>query len=441
MKPLFLSLLLAILLLSCSTTTDKINIVPETAEAVTEVAAAPENPEDSEKSLPPPAAIERPKGGEQTEEEILRTIMNSMSLEEKIGQLFILQIRYNWDGSPRRKVDEELNLFLRSFKPGGIIFFRENIVDNSQVEDLISSLQNLSRIPLFISVDEEGGLVSRLGKAPDVDVTLLPPALSIGAENDSGLAYNAGLVLGRELRAMGVNMDMAPVADVNTNPENPVIGNRAYSSDPLTAGKMVAEVIRGFHKYDIASVIKHFPGHGDTSFDTHVGTVVLPFSRDRLDKIEFIPFELGIEAGTDAIMTAHIVMSGISALPLPATLNPEIITGIIREELGFDGLIISDALNMGAISGNYSPGDSAVAGIKAGLDILLMPEDEPAAFEALLDAVHRGNISEKRIDESVYRILRTKYDRKILFPEPAGETIEEVQNDPAHQALIQTFSG
>ncbi|RKX77797.1 MAG: hypothetical protein DRP49_01600, partial [Spirochaetes bacterium] len=210
MKPLFLSLLLAALLLSCSTTADKINVVPET---VTDVKSTPENPEDIENPPLSPAdvlnvhtAIKRPEGGEQTEEEILRTIMKTMSLKEKIGQLFILQIRYNGDGSPRREVDEDLNLFLNDFKPGGIILFRENIVDNQQVESLISNLQIFSRIPLFISVDEEGGLVSRLGKVPEVNVTLLPPALSIGNKNNSDLAYNAGLVLGRELRALGVNM-------------------------------------------------------------------------------------------------------------------------------------------------------------------------------------------------------------------------------------------
>jgi len=447
MKPLFLSLLLAFLLLSCSTTADKINAVPGTennpgtggeVETVSEHSGKSENPREQ------PAAEEKPvvqkiEDSRQSEEVILRGIMQTMSLEEKIGQLFILQIRNNNDGSPRRTVDENLSRFIRDFEPGGIILFRENIVDNAQVELLISDLQGLSEIPLFISVDEEGGIVSRLGKVPAVDVTLLPPALSIGDKNDTGLAYKAGLILGRELRAIGVNMDMAPVADVNTNPENPVIGNRAYSSDPRTAGEMVSEVIRGFHKYDIASVIKHFPGHGDTSFDTHVGTVILPFNRERLNQVEFIPFEYGIEAGTDAIMTAHIVMSGISALPLPATLNPEIISGLIREELGFDGLVISDALNMGAISKNYTSGESAVAGIRAGLDILLIPVDEHSAFKALIEAVRRGDISEKRIDESVYRILRTKYRRKILFPEPAGETIEDVHNSPAHQALIQSF--
>ncbi len=433
MKPLFLSLLLTALLLSCSTTADKINVVPETV---------PENPPLSSADVQNvQSSIKRPEDGEQTKEEILRTIIRNMTLEEKIGQLFILQIRYNGDGSPRRKVDEELSRFLQDFKPGGIILFRENIGNNKQVKSLISDLQSLSDIPLFISVDEEGGFVSRLGKVPEVDVTLLPPALSIGDKNNPELAYNTGLVLGRELRALGVNMDMAPVADVNTNPDNPVIGNRAYSSNPITAGKMVVEVIRGFHKYDIASVIKHFPGHGDTSFDTHVGTVVLPFSRDRLDAVEFIPFELGIKAGTDAIMTAHIVMSGISSLPLPATLNPEIITDIIRKEFGFDGLVISDALEMGAIRENYTPEESAVAGIKAGLDILLMPENQISAFKALIDAVQRGEISEKRIEESVYRILRTKYERRILSPEPAGESIEDVQNDPAHLALIQTFLG
>ena len=455
MKSLFSSILLAVLLFSCSTTSDEMKDIsstenrPETGEQTEQTPRDTGDFEEKENPQSRPATGEnsvtgKPESEEQrgqTEEEILHSIMKNMSLREKIGQLFILQIRYNRDGSPRRKVDDELNLFLREFEPGGIILFRENIVDNRQVESLISNLQGLSRIPLFISVDEEGGPVSRLGKAPKVDVTLLPPAFSIGSTKDSGLAYNAGLVLGRELRALGVNMDMAPVADVNTNPENPVIGNRAYSSDPLIAGEMVAGVIHGFHKYNIISVIKHFPGHGDTSLDTHAGTVVLPFNRNRLDSIEFLPFRFGIEAGTDAIMTAHIVMSGISSLPLPATLNPEIVTGIIRQELRFDGLVISDALNMGAISGKYTAGESAVAGIKAGLDILLMPEDRISAFEALVNAVQHGEISEKRIDESVYRILRTKYDRKILFPDSLEETIEDVHEDPDHQVLIQSFLG
>lgn len=448
MRPFSLSLLFVIILFSCSTTTDKNGAAPELERKPPGQTEKIENiPADSEKTenQPPRSAeekltVERPEGGNPTEKEILYSIIKTMTLEEKIGQLFILQIRYNPDGSPRRQVDDNLRRYLGKFKPGGIILFRENIVDNNQVETLISKLQSNSRIPLFISVDEEGGAVSRLGKAQKVDVTLLPPALSIGDKKNPELAYNAGLALGRELRAIGINMDMAPVADVNTNPQNPVIGNRAYSSDPRIAGEMVAEVIRGFHEYDIVSVIKHFPGHGDTSFDTHVGTVVLPFKRERLDSVEFIPFEYGIRAGTDAIMTAHIIMSGISSSTLPATLNPEIITGIIREDFGFDGLVISDALEMGAISGNYTAGDAAVAGIKAGLDILLMPEDNAAAYKALLKSVQSGELSEKRIDESVYRILRTKYERKILFPNTPGESIEDVKNDPAHQTLINTFS-
>ncbi|MCK5737367.1 MAG: hypothetical protein KAH21_12855 [Spirochaetaceae bacterium] len=378
---------------------------------------------------------------DRSEEQIIQNIMKTMTLEEKIGQLFILQIRYNGDGSSRRNIDENLFRFLNDFQPGGIILFRENIVNNRQVETLVSNLQRTGNLPLFISVDEEGGTVSRLGKEPGVDVTRLPTALSIGNKNTPELAYNSGLVLGRELQALGVNMDMAPVADVNTNPDNPVIGNRAYSSNPFVAGEMVAQVIQGFHKYNITSVIKHFPGHGDTSIDSHVGTVVLPFKRERLNKIEFVPFKSGIQAGTDAIMTAHIIMSGISSAPLPATLNPEIITGIIRNEWGFEGLVISDALDMEAINGSYTPEESAVAGIKAGLDILLMPVDQQAAYNALIAAVLSGEISEKRIDESVFRILSIKYKRKILFPETSGETIEDVKNDPAHQALIKTFLG
>lgn len=417
MKNRIIYVLFTLLLFSCRTTTE--NNIDNTDNPVIETP--------------------RPVKTEPTEVEIINNIIDSMTLEEKIGQLFIFQIRNNFDGSPRTAVNENLVNFLNKYKPGGVILFSQNVRDNRQVEKLISDLQATADIPLFIGVDEEGGIVSRLGKEPRVDVTHLPSALKIGNKNNPELGYNTGLVLGRELRALGINMDMAPVADVNTNPKNPVIGNRTYSADPHKAGKMVERVIEGFHVHDIASIIKHFPGHGDTSLDTHFGTVVSPHSRERLESIEFIPFRYGIDAGADAIMTAHIVMAGISSSELPATLNPEIITGIIREDLEYQGIIITDALDMGAISQNYSSSETAVLGIKAGIDILLIPNNQPKAYKALLDAVLNREISEERIDESVFRILKVKRDRNILDPKERTETIEDVKNDPEHIKLKKTL--
>lgn len=372
-----------------------------------------------------------------TESEILSQkvdhYIDQMSLEEKISQLFILDVRgYN-------KMDEVLETYLSSFKPGGVILFANNIVNNEQVVSLIKDIKSTSTIPLFISVDEEGGLVSRLGKNKSVDVTYLPPALTVGNKNNTELAFNTGKILGRELKALGFNMDMAPVADVNTNPNNPVIGNRTYSADPYIAGKMVTNIIKGFQEENMISVIKHFPGHGDTDTDTHDGTVVSPHNRERLEQIEFIPFKMGIESGVDAIMSAHVTMPGISSTPLPSTLNPEIMTGILREDLGFNGIIMTDAMDMGAITNNFTSGEAAILAIKAGVDMLLIPLKPIEAFNKLLFEVENGNIDISRIEESVKRIITLKMKRNLIDNNDESEDIYTVQQDPNHQKLIKTI--
>lgn len=374
-----------------------------------------------------------------TTEEIIANQIEDMSLEEKVGQLFIFHIRKDANGRGITNINDETRDLIQDLKPGGIILFSENVDNNEQVVSLVRDLQSYSDIPLFIGVDEEGGLVSRLGKEKNVDVTHLPPALSIGSRGDSILAYNSGKILGRELAALGINMDMAPIADVNTNPMNPVIGNRTYSADPQVAGEMVSQFIKGIQEYNVASIIKHFPGHGDTSLDTHNGSVVSPHGRERLDQIEFVPFIKGIEAGTDAIMSAHIIMPAISANPLPSTLNPDIMNGIIREEFNYQGIIITDALDMGAISQNFTSQEAVILAFKAGVDILLMPLNQKAAYLALLEAVKNGEITEKRVNESVYRILKTKYKRKIMDKNTRIETIIQVKNDVEHKKLIETI--
>lgn len=409
---------LSILLFSCVTTEE----IPLETENISK---------DIEIEIPPILQQEPTK--EELDEELVQNYLQNMTLEEKIGQLFIFQIR------GYTEVDDNLKKFLSLYKPGGVILFANNIINNNQVLKLNNDLQKISSIPMFIGVDEEGGIVSRLGRAKNVDVTHLPPALTIGNKNNTVLAYNSGKVLGSELNALGFNMDMAPVADVNTNPNNPVIGNRTYSADQHIAAEMVVNVINGLQEENIISVIKHFPGHGDTETDTHNGTVVSPHNRDRLDQIEFVPFKKGIEAGVDVIMTAHMNMPGISSTPLPATLNPEIITGILREDLGFKGIIITDALDMGAISNNFTSGEAVILGIKAGIDILLIPFNQKTAFDRLLESAKTEIISISRIDESVLRILRLKLKYGILDNSRAITDIIEIKNDPKHKLLIDSL--
>lgn len=417
LKNKLLFFLLLILILSCETTKfENTNIDPLITET-----------ENINTEPTTPVEVEDPLTAKVDE------ILNSMTLEEKIGQLFILDIR------GYTALNNKLTDFLTTFKPSGVILFSNNIKNNEQVVKLISDLQNTSNIPMFIAVDEEGGIVSRLGKEKNVNVTHLPPALTVGNKKNPILAYNTGKILGRELRALGFNMDMAPVADVNTNPNNPVIGNRTYSADPYIAGLMVLNVVKGFKEENIISVIKHFPGHGDTNTDSHLGTVVSPHNRERLDQIEFIPFKMGIDAGVDVIMTAHMTMSGISNTPLPATLNPEIITNILREDLGFNGIVMTDALDMGAITKNFSSADTAILAIKAGVDILLIPQNPQRAFDSLLNNIKNGDITENRINESVRRIIELKIKRNLLDNTDYSEDIYTVSSDPIHKALIQTI--
>lgn len=423
MKVKFLCIIVIIFLFSCTTTEE---IGPETEENTTTI----------ELEIPQeiiPEIIEPEPTAEELRTEWINNYINELTLEEKIGQLFIFTI-YNYT-----EITPEVETFLNTFKPGGIIHFAKNIISDQQILDLNRGMNDLSKTPLFIAVDEEGGLVSRLGKNKNVSVTHLPPALTVGNKGNITLAYNTGKILGREIKALGFNMDMAPVADVNTNPNNPVIGNRTYSNDPYIVADMIVEVIRGFNEEGVISAIKHFPGHGDTSTDTHLGSVISPHNKGRLDQIEFIPFKRGIEEGVDMIMTAHITMPGISSIPLPATLNKEIISGILRNELGYDGIVITDALDMGAIRNNFSSGEAALLAFQAGIDILLMPYDQSEAYYTLLESVNNGDISIKRLQSSLNRIIGLKYDRGLFNLNSDVESIDSIKADPEHQLLIQSI--
>ncbi|MFC4077028.1 beta-N-acetylhexosaminidase [Salinithrix halophila] len=334
-----------------------------------------------------------------------------MTLEEKVGQMFIVGFQ-NGD-RPAREMNRQANILIRKDHVGGIILFDRNIGTPRQVGHLTNQLQDTAlavspQIPLFVSVDQEGGKVARIREG----VTNFPGNMALGAARDEELAYQAGRVIGEELRAMGINMNLAPSLDVNNNPANPIIGVRSFSGDPSLTSVMAKANLRGYREGNVLSVIKHFPGHGDTSMDSHVDmpTVDHPFSR--LNRVELVPFKSAIREGVDAVMSAHITFPSIDDTPgLPGTLSKKVLTGLLREKLGYDGVIMTDDMEMGAIVENFGSAEAAVRAVKAGADIVLVCHDltrQQQSIHAVIDAVKKGEISEKRIDHSLQRILRLK---------------------------------
>lgn len=344
----------------------------------------------------------------------VQSIMDTMTLEEKLCQLFLVTPEAITNSLTITEAEETLADDLHRYPVGGIVLFSHNLLDREQSQALISAYQELSRIPLFVGVDEEGGTVSRLGSNPAMGITRFGTMASIGATGNDNTAYEVGYTLGNALSALGFNLDFAPVADVLTDPNNPVIGDRAFSSDPQVAAKMVAACVRGFEAAGTLSTLKHFPGHGDTSTDSHLGYASSDRTLEELRKTEFLPFTAGIEAGTPMVMIGHISLPKVTGGDTPASLSPMIVTDILRTELGFEGLAITDAMNMGAITEHYTSGEAAVLAIAAGCDLILMPEELSQAINALQQAVDNGTLTTARIDESVRRILTMKLEYGIL---------------------------
>lgn len=344
------------------------------------------------------------------EEQLIDEILNDMTLEEKVAQLFIVDIDTYINMTDVTDMSEALMNKINTHPVGGVIMFSKNIVDQTQIVKLNEEMQSISKIPLWISVDEEGGRVSRLGNNPQVGMTIIPSAQIIGNTLEPYRAYQIGKILGSELNALGFNMDFAPIGDINTNPNNPVIGDRSFSADPTLVADMVIQEVKGLQENDVAAVVKHFPGHGDTALDTHTGIVTVEHDITRLRNVELIPFQSAIQQGTLGIMVAHINLPNVTYDERPASLSPIIITGLLREEMEFKGLIITDALNMGAIKDQYTAKEASLEAFKAGVDILLMPEDFELAYEGVLLAIMNGDITQERLDASVRRILQAKLD-------------------------------
>lgn len=343
----------------------------------------------------------------------VQVYLSSMTLKQKVGQLFAVapeQLLSKY--SAVTKVTDALQDGLTKYPVGGIILFSENVVSPDQLSALNRELKAASGIPLFLGVDEEGGRVARLANNSAFDLPKYESAASVGASGNPEDARLMGKTIGAYLKEYGFNLDFAPVADVNTNPNNTVIGKRAFSSDPVIAAKMAAAFSEGMEEAGIISTFKHFPGHGDTAEDSHSGLAVNHKDRQTLESCEWLPF---LKAGSnDMVMVGHIALPEVTGGMTPATLSYEVVTEILKKDLGFSGLVITDSMQMGAITDSYNSGEAAVAALKAGCDIILMPNDLPSAFNAVVDAVNNGILSVQWLDSTVTRILKFKQTHGML---------------------------
>ncbi|MEU5398258.1 glycoside hydrolase family 3 protein [Streptomyces sp. NPDC005963] len=360
----------------------------------------------------------------------LKALIARMSLQERVGQLFVSRV-WGHSATQPNQLCADLNVrdfgvrsaneVVGKYHLGGIIYFSwaDNVRDPHQIADLSNGIQSAALaqpapVPLLISVDQEhGAIVTRIGKP----ATQLPGAMALGAAESPSAAREAARIAGAELAAMGVFQNFAPVADVNVNAANPVIGIRSFGSDADAVAQLVAAQVRGYQGAGVAATAKHFPGHGDTSVDSHTGLPRIDHTREEWDRIDAPPFRAAIAAGIDCIMTAHVQVPTLDPSEDPATLSHAIITGILRKELGYDGVVTTDALNMQGVRDKYGDHRVPVLALKAGVDQLLYPPDLSLAWNAVLGAVRDGEISTGRLDESVLRILRLK-EKLGLFRDP-----------------------
>lgn len=344
--------------------------------------------------------------------------LDTMSDEEKVGQLFTVNLESldntKGDYFEHRKITKKMKKSLEKYCVGGVILFSRNIWNRKQTKKLIRKLQKNSTTPLFIAVDEEGGDVARIGNNEKMKTTTFPTMEEIGETKDADYVYEMAATIGKQIYKLGFNVDFAPVADVKTSEMNSEIGTRSFGDDPDKVAEFVSAYVKGLESQNVCSTLKHFPGQGASSGDTHQGNVDLDSSISKLRKIDFVPFVSGMNAGADFVMVSHISVSRVTETSEPASMSKLIMTTILREELNFGGLIVTDAFDMASITEKYSAADAAVKSFDAGADIILMPEDLPKAYEAVLKKVQSGKITQKRLNDTVQRILKLKFKKGIM---------------------------
>lgn len=349
-------------------------------------------PEPSKQETPRPTATPDP----------IKLQISQMSLEEKIGQMMIVGL----DGYT---LNDAAKKMIETYRVGGFIIMGDNVQNANQLLALVNALKRANtknKIPLFISVDEEGGRVSRMPG----ELKRLPANKVIGQANNKEFSYKIGSVIAQEIKSFGFNMDFAPVLDINSNPRNPVIGDRSFSAKADIVSALGVQTMKGIQAEKIIPVVKHFPGHGDTTVDSHIGLPSVTHDLSRLKSFELVPFAEAVKSNADAVMVAHILVQSMDAKN-PASLSKAVITDVLRKDLNFSGVVITDDMTMGAIQKNYSIAEAAVQSVNAGSDIILVchgNENATAVMDRIRNAVEKGTIPQDRIEESVYRVLKLK---------------------------------
>ena len=370
--------------------------------------------------------------------------MHGMSLRDEVAQLIVVPFS-GQPLNPRAKAYREFAKLIKHDHVGGMILVnvtQGRLVQKAEplaVASFLNQMQRLAKVPLLVSADLERGASMRLNAT-----TVFPHAMAFAAAQDPGAARMEGEITAREARAVGIHWVFYPVADVNNNPDNPIINIRSFGENPVEVSKYVDAFIEGAHadkKNLVLTTAKHFPGHGDTSTDSHMNLATITADRERLNRVEFAPFRSAIEHGVDSIMTAHIAVPALDDSGVPATLSPKILTGILREQLGFKGIVVTDALEMGGIAKGYKQGEASVRAIEAGADVLLMPSDPHAAIEGVLAAVKSGRITKKRLDASVARLLTAKLRVGLGMQSTVDlERVSEILNSPESNAAAQAVA-
>lgn len=335
-----------------------------------------------------------------------------MTLEDKIAQLFVITPDALTGFSGVTAAGDTTKEAYNTRPVGGIVYMSENLQDTEQTTTMLTNmkaivLERTGLVP-FLCVDEEGGTVARIAGNSSFGVSDVGDMSAIGATGDPQNAYNAGTVIGGYLKTLGFNVDFAPVADVLTNPDNTVIGNRSFGSDSNMVAQMVTSELSGLTSQGVYGTVKHFPGHGGTTTDSHEGAASLDKSLEELMAEELVPFQSAIDAGASFMMVGHISASKVTGDDTPASLSQMMITDVLRNQMGYEGIVITDGMNMGAITDSYTADQAAVQAINAGVDMILMPQDYETAYNGVLEAVNGGTITEERINEAVTRIVKVK---------------------------------
>ncbi len=399
-------------------------------------AVAPDREEAYEGSLPPAAEVQpapdqtpdEPSGpdaqdpAEETPSDALisdasdklaRQTLASMTEDEKLWQLFYVTPELLTGVETATRAGDSTKEALEAMPVGGIVYFAKNFEDRAQTQDMLHNTKSYTKIPLFLGTDEEGGTVSRVGSNPAMGGTEIPSMQSLGEQADPAAVYQAGQNIAENLRAVGLNMDFAPVADVASS-SSAVIGSRSFGSDAQLCASMVSVLTGSLQTKGVVPCLKHFPGYGSAITDDHYGTSILTKTLDDLEACDFLPFVSGIEAGAPFVMVSHLSVPEVVGDETPSDLSSKIVSEILRNKLGFTGVIITDSHQMASITDHYTSGEAAVKALQAGVDMILMPQDLQAAFDGVKAALNDGTLTQERIDESVLRILQVKAEYNIL---------------------------